>query len=63
MTQHKKTFWRGVYSAFSLLPIDRAARRAELLEQCQPERLLERSWQEVGDCLRSAMGQIHRSND
>ena len=45
------------------MPIDRAARRAELLEQCQPDRLLERSWQDVGDCLRAAMGRIHRKDD
>ena len=62
-TQHKQAFWRGVCSAFSLFPVDRAARRAELLEQCQPDRLLERSWQDVGDCLRAAMGRIHRKDD
>ena len=62
-TQHKQAFWRGVCSAFSLMPVDRAARRAELLEQCRADRLLERSWQDVGDCLRSAMGQFHRKDD
>ena len=45
------------------MPIDRAARRAELLEQCRAERLLERSWQDVGDCLRAAMGRIHHKDD
>ena len=57
-------FYRGICSAFSLLPSDASfERREELLKDCQVDVLLSRSWDQVGDALREGMSSYEISSE